>query len=238
MDIINLLNDDVTTAMEADDITGDVTNQAATGAGGDADDPDGDNIDNRGEISMNTDDLLGTQNTNTGNDNGNDQTQKDPTQTDDMNNGMDENAPTDDMNGEENPEGEMDDMNGDTPEEDGENQDNDDEFSKTRKAKLKSHFLHLYEVIDNAIELVSAHLPTISDDETIHTLSNITSNLTDSKNIIYTVLTEEFQKSEYHTLLKKYIGLNRIYDLQVKTLEKYYEYYDKKTEKENHLKSK
>lgn len=210
--IFDFLNE-LDIAMEADDITKDAVDDTnATGA----------SDENNGEIDLNTDDILGTK------------TPDSDTQTGDAN------TDTGSEDSEENP---TSDDSGDTSEEDGssdagdlgsedggdtgldEAKDEDDPFSTDRKKKLRNQFIHFFDILDDSIKLVTSHVPKVTDVDTIRALNNVTENLTQCKSQVYTILTEDYQKAEYHDLLKKYVALNRIYDLSIKIMERYFEKY-------------
>ena len=216
--LIDFLNnlDKYSIATEADDITGDISNQTDDVMGTKNDDGSPSNDD--GEISDNTDDILGTSN-DSNSDNGSED-------TDNSDNDTESESGDDQDNMDDDP------MNEDTPSEDGEAGDQpeknaEDDFSESRKKKIKKQFLHLYNVISDSIKLLSTYSSDIVDDNYIRTMSNVTDNLTQCRNIIYDLAVNDFQSMEYHELLKKYIAINRVYELSTKTIEKYFEEYDK-----------
>lgn len=215
-DFLNSLNKYMI-ATEADDITGDISSQTDDIMGN-----TGDDAENTGEISTDTDDILGTKSDNPDDNANMDEETPDDNQEDPLNDpgsedidSLNEENPTDDLNTE----------NTDEP-----MQQEDDPFTESRKKKIKKQFMHLYDVIDDSVKLISTYNPNIVDTNYIHVLSSIKDNLTQCKEIIYNLAVNEFQNVEYHELLKKYVAINRIYEISTKTLEKYFEKYKKDNE--------
>ena len=207
-------------AMEAEDITQSAENDANKITGNNPDNEGDDNSDD-GDIDLNTDDLLGTHSDNndgdpTGDDNGEDVPNED-NETDDMN--TDEENPDDNMDNpdSENPEGE----------DPTQNDNKDDEFTKSRKKKIKKGLLQLYDILNDNIKLISEFAPNVSDESTIHTLNSVKSNFVKAKEEIYNIITEEYPNIEYQDLVKKWVALNRIYDLSSKMIETYFDELDK-----------
>lgn len=209
--IFDFLNE-LDIAMEADDITKDaIDNTNATGA----------SDENNGDIDLNTDDILGI-NDNGGENDSNGTADDSGDVNPDEQNGE---APTDDS---DTPTEEDADAsgNGDSDGLDlGETKGDEDPFSIDRKKKLRNQFIHFFDILDDSIKLVTSHVPNVTDVDTIRALNNVTENLTQCKTQVYDILTDSFQKSEYHELLKKYVALNRIYDLSIKIMERYFEKY-------------
>lgn len=214
--IFDFLNE-LDIAMEADDITKDAIDDVnAVGA----------SDENNGEIDMNTNDILGTS------DNGNGEKGDEISDTpegdesgDDTpdEGGEDSSGDLDSAEGEENTDSSGDETSDDMGLEDG--GDTDDEFTLNRKKKLRDQFIHFFDILDDSIKLITSHVPNVTDTDTIRALNNVTENLTQCKMQVYDILTNNFQKSEYHDLLKKYVALNRIYDLSIKIMERYFEKY-------------
>lgn len=214
--------DSLSIATEADDITDDVANQAD-------DISNGDSSDNTGDINTDTNDILGTKDDNSsGNDTSDDTAGDDPEAVDDGADSSDLNGddfnddmgdvPDDDSSDESDP------LGGDSPDD---QSDENDPFMESRKRKIKKQFMHLYNVIDNSVKLLSAHTPNTTDVKYIQTIGAISDNLLQCKEIIYNLAVSDFQTAEYHELLKKYVSINRIYELSTKSLEKYMTEYRK-----------
>lgn len=203
-DIISELNR-MEIATEADDITGQaekdtnsVLGKKSTNIDEGAPDINSDN----GEIDTDTDDILGTDDNDVDTDN--------QTESSEENN-MDESS-EDDI----------------TDEELDENMDEKkNPFETSRKKKIHKQFINFYNVISSNIKLITEFMPRIVDEESIKVLNNVRNNLTECREYTYTILTEEYNILEYPALIKKYVALNRVYDLCIKILETYYEKYDK-----------
>lgn len=196
-------------AMEADDITKEAESETDNVVGN-----DGEGENNNGEIDLNTDDILGTANT-------------DDDPTNDTSSSTDNESEEDDSSeqGDNNEGGESE---GEDPSSDGNTDDipeqaeSENEFATDRKAKLRKQYLYFYDLLSDSCKLVSEFMPNVTDENTIQTLSSINKNLIQCKEEIYTIMTDEFVDTEYHELLKKYISLNHIYDLCTTTLEKFF----------------
>lgn len=204
-------------ATEADDITKDVESEAS---GISDEDSDGDNVDNSGDISMNTDNLLGD-----------DDSQQDSNDEDNDEN-EEENTDNEDELGDDIGDDNPDDPTSDDPNDiENQSEEENDPFSESRKNKLKKQYLYLFNVVDNSISLISTYVPNVTNDNTIQTLSSVKENLEQCKEAIHTIITTEFKDMEYHELLKKYVGLNRIYELCTKILETYFKKYGESSDK-------
>lgn len=192
-------------AMEAEDITKEAEAETNDVVGSDG---EGEKTD--GEIDLNTDDILGTANT-------------DDDPTNDTN--------SDDNNESESGSDETDEENNEDEETEGSNTESEDipeqnepenEFASDRKAKLRKQFLYFYDLLSDSYKLISEFMPNVTEESTIQTLSSINKNMLQCKEEIYNILTDEFVDTEYHELLKKYISLNHIYDLCINTLDKFF----------------
>lgn len=200
-------------ALEADDITGEVKNDTAKAVGssgeGNAEDP--------GEISTNTDDVLGLDNKDNGV----------PEEEDSDSNGEDQDQQDDSEgteDGEENGDSSDNDFGGDNQDDMGDSnaENKDDPFIKNRKEKLRKQMIHLFDVLVDNIELVTSYVPTANDVTTIKTMTGIKDNLMQCKSIIFKTITEDYNDLEYHELLKRYVGVNRVYEVSTKIMENYF----------------
>lgn len=205
-DIISELNK-MEIATEADDITGQAEKDTDSAMGKEStniDEGAPDKDSNNGEIDTDTDDILGTDD--------NDEDLSDTDESDDVSNEDDNVDDSDDIS---------DDEIDDTMEEEA------NPFESSRKKKIHKQFINFYNVITSNIKLISEFMPGVVDDKSIHILNNVKNSLTQCKEYTYLILTEEYNILEYPALLKKYVALNRVYDLSIKILEKYYEEYDR-----------
>lgn len=210
-------------ALEADDITDEVKGETAKAVGGNSPAPDENN-----EISTNTNDVLGLDNKDNGtpendqsDDSGNDKNQDNPEEGSDE---SDESSEGDDNNSD-------DPFGGDSGAEGQEEDNPESKFTKNRKEKLRKQFIHLFDVMVDNIELVTSYVPNANDTTTIKTMTNIKDNLMQCKTIIYKTITEEYNDMEYHELLKRYISVNRIYEVSTKIMENYFNLKREESEK-------
>ena len=206
--------DEYDIATEADDITGEARQGAAKTMGGQSVDPAGDQ--NNGDISLNTDDIFADNNENQNEDTP--QEKKEPDQNDDGTQ-SEENNP-DDMNSMANNE-----QNApETPEDDQpENIIQEDSSESVRKRKLQKQLLHFYEVLSGDIKLVSEYVPKVTDSETIQALGSINKNLTQCRSYIYQLITEDLTTQSYAVLMKKYVAINQVYGLTIRSLDQYFQ---------------
>ena len=195
-------------ATEADDITGDVKQGASKVMGGQSADPAGKSDD--GEISLNTDDIFA--------DGPGDQ--KENTQKTDEP-GEENNDETDDQPLDDDPQEDSTQMGDDeNTEEPLSMKDNSPE--SLRKYKLQKQLLHFYEVLTGDIKLVSEFVPKVTDSETIQTLGSIRKNLMQCRDYIYQLITEDLSTQPYAVLMKKYVAINQVYGLVIRSLDQYF----------------
>ena len=207
----DFINNKYSVAMEADDITGDVKDAANDSVGNDQN--------NDGDLDTDTNDILGLKEDTT-----NDNTDEDDTTRDNPDTNTEDTQQKEDDT-EEDEMNENDTMGGeDTPQEDDAKEENP--FAESRKKKIKQQYIHLYDVLDDTIKLVFSYVPNITNEDTVKVLNTVNNNLVQCRTQIYSIITEEYHKLEYHELLKKYVALNRIYDLSLKTIENYFDIYN------------
>ena len=165
---------------------------------------------------MNTDDIFADNNENQNEDTP--QEKKEPDQNDDGTQ-SEENNP-DDMNSMANNE-----QNApETPEDDQpENIIQEDSSESVRKRKLQKQLLHFYEVLSGDIKLVSEYVPKVTDSETIQALGSINKNLTQCRSYIYQLITEDLTTQSYAVLMKKYVAINQVYGLTIRSLDQYFQ---------------
>lgn len=97
-------------------------------------------------------------------------------------------------------------------------------FETFRKKKLHAQYVALYDTLDTDIRLLADTLPKLQDSLAFNTMSNVNSNLTQCKEYVLEILSKEFDETEYAVLVKKYVALNRVYDIGIKILEKYFDF--------------
>lgn len=91
------------------------------------------------------------------------------------------------------------------------------------KQKLMDNMITMHNIIENNINLLAEFSPEISNHESSKILYNISSNLSDCKNILYKEITENFGNKSYTQLLKSYVAINRVFDLCAEMLSKHFD---------------
>jgi cobalamin biosynthesis protein CobT len=96
----------------------------------------------------------------------------------------------------------------------------DPDFEK--KKGLYEQMSYLYDILESNVDSLSNYIPPVLSNEVISIINNIKTNLNTCKNILYKVMTEEFSATSYPNLLKKFIGINRVYDICLKMLDMFF----------------
>lgn len=96
-------------------------------------------------------------------------------------------------------------------------------FENDRKKKCWYNMEALYYAFDNSINLLAKYVPDTNDAATIKVISDIKDNLMHAKEIAYNILTVEHNTLSYAEMEKKYVALNQILDLMTKELEYYFD---------------
>lgn len=191
-------------AQEAEDITSQVEEDVASATGM--------KKQVGSDIDLNTDDILGTKS-------GNKNTENIETTDEDVNNVPgDTNADATGGNLEEEPKEEPD----DNLDMDQKMTEMSDPFEAAQKKKLWRQFKALHETFRDSIDLITKYVPNISDAPTIKAMDSIKENLVTGKDLIYRILTEEYEQLTYPEMQKRYIGLNNIYDILTQELDEYF----------------
>lgn len=211
-------------AMEAaEDITGNVEKEAKNITGDDNGVEMSDNSD--GSIDTNTDDILGTK----GGDNdstsdNSSELKEDTNNTDDI---TDENSEFDDEEG-----GDDDDNLDDYS--------SDDENSDPQELKMKlllhKNYNYLFEILDSNISIISDYAPNTLDENVIQTMAMAKERLEECKQLISSTLKNDFKSASYATLIKRYVGINRVYDLVIEMVRRVSEDAAKSIEKNSNNK--
>ena len=219
-----LLNDDFNPAMEAEDIT-----ETSTANAEDAMGESGKSSGNH-DLSLDTDNILtadtGKNTSEDSSDNGNDDETSD-SGGDEMTDGSDEGSEDG---------GEMDsDTDGEEGDSSGSSEESEpeDKFSDDMKKKIWKNYNKFHDILSDTIDLVSKYVPNVSDPETIQMLTNVKDNLVEAKRSVFRILTDEYKSMGYPELLKKYIGLNHVYDLCRKQVKEYFDSYDGNNQKKS-----
>lgn len=210
-------------AMEAEDITDEAKSGAAQAAGAPKSDRPKEDLGK-------TDDIFGLKDNNkdAGNeaDPGEDATPEDDTTddpTDDATDTDDNNDVNDDSlddNTDEDTTTEPDDDIDETPPE----EDSIIPNETQQKKKLMNNMILLYNIICNNIKLLADYTTQVAvASEESKVLYHITENLTDCKDILFRVISTNFASNDYITLMKTYVGINRVYDLCAEMLNKHFD---------------
>lgn len=101
-----------------------------------------------------------------------------------------------------------------------------DTQEKRQLQKLKENMILFHGVITNNIELLRDYAPKITDADSNKIVYNITANLSECKRILFVEITEGFDKKSYAELMKKYVAINRVYDLCIMMLSKHFDNLD------------
>ena len=190
-------------AQEAEDITSQVELEAADATG---------NKKQVGEdIDLNTDDILGTK---TSDNKTEDTSDTDPDDTPGDTGG--DNS----MNVDENEKDQPDEMTDDQM--DDKMNEMSDPFETSQKKKMWRQFKSLNETFRDSINLITKYVPNVSDAPTIKAMDSIKENLVTGKDLIYKILTEEYEGMSYPEMQKRYIGLSNVYDILSQELDEYF----------------
>jgi len=188
-------------ALEADDIT-EEARQMRRNTAANVDDEGDENLDNRGNIDDNTDDILGTNETP-------EETEDDPT--------ADETEET----AEEDPNADPadDEFADEDIDESGEDETPEETADDIKKRKLKKNMILFYNIISSNINIISS-TDIISEDEAVNKVYiNVQHLLMECKRILFEYITNDFNNDSYAQALRKYVNINKIYDICIKMLE-------------------
>lgn len=217
-DFFNFIYPDHSPALEAaEDITDNVEKEASNISG---DENGVEMVDNSdGNIDTNTDDILGTKDKKeSGNDN-----DTDDNDTDELNADIGDNDDFgDDMDG--------DDENLDA---DSSSEENVDPQEMKMKVLLHKNYNYLFEILDSNISIISDYTPNTMDENIIQTMAMVKERLEECKQLISSTLKNDFKNASYATLLKRYVGINRVYDLVIEMVRRVSEDVAKSIEKKS-----
>lgn len=191
-------------AQEAEDITSQVADDVASATGM--------KKQVGSDIDLNVDDIFGTKSTKKNTEDG------ETEDTDVDNVPGDTNADASGGNLEEEPKEESD----DNMDMDQKMTEMSDPFEAAQKKKLWKQFKSLHETFRDSIDLITKYVPNISDAPTIKAMDSIKENLVTGKDLIYRILTDEYEKLKYPEMQKRYIGLNNVYDILTQELDEYF----------------
>ena len=214
-------------ALEADDITKDVDKEMKKAIGTKSIKSTMDK-DDSGDIGK-TDDILGTKgnkkedDSRPAKDKNIDIPEEDDTDTpnlDDENTDNFEDDNTDSENSEN-----LDDMGNDTENQD-ENMPSEENNIKneelTNKITLRENMILFYNILSSNIKLLSEYNPDKDIEKNKDVISKVSGNFIECKDILFTILTEKLDSNSYVELLRKYIALGRVYDLNILILDTYF----------------
>jgi len=88
------------------------------------------------------------------------------------------------------------------------------------KEKLRENMVLFHGIISNNIQILSDYLPEISNNESNETTFKILKHLQDCKDILFNILTTSLKITPYAVLLKKYIAIQRVYDICIDMLQR------------------
>ena len=100
---------------------------------------------------------------------------------------------------------------------------NDDKSEElNNKIRLRENMILFYNILSSNIKLLSEYVPDNNIEENTNALSTVSNNLVECKTILFNIITEELENKTYVELLRKYIALNRVYDLNIRILDTYF----------------
>jgi len=100
--------------------------------------------------------------------------------------------------------------------------DENDTSEIINKKRLRRNMILFHNILTSNINLLSDYTPENDNIEYRDIIGKITRNLVDCKETLFSIITEELNSVKYVELLRKYIALNRVYDINIKILEKYF----------------
>lgn len=223
-------------AMEADDITGQVSNEVrgAIGEKPSTSPKQGQEDDGQEEDIERIDDIFGTEEAKQKQAaDGPSGVPEDDTQANaDM---TEQNPPGDTEEGGENPDGQAaTDPNVDPNNEDNGMGDNglDDESNPDLafedKNRIRDNLITLYTVICGDIETITNSLTAVDNSQTIQVLNTVLNHLRNTKEYIYKTLTQNITALDYDELLQRYVTLKRVYDVCGEMIKHYFKNNGKK----------
>lgn len=204
-DFFNFVYPDHSPALEAtEDITDNVEKEASNIAGDDNGVEMPDNSD--GNIDTNTDDILGTKSNKDSNNNNEDNSDEPKAESfeDDDNSDLEDEMGGDDEN--------LDDYSS--------NEENTDPQEIKMKVLLHKNYNYLFEILDSNISIISDYTPNTMDENIIQSMAMAKERLEECKQLISSTLKNDFKTSSYATLMKRYVGINRVYDLVIEMVKR------------------
>ena len=100
------------------------------------------------------------------------------------------------------------------------NESPEEDIEVVKKRKLKKNMILFYNIISANINILLT-ADSVSDNDTLNKIFiNVQNSLMECKHILFEYLTTEFETASYAQSLKKYVILNKIYDICIKILEK------------------
>lgn len=211
-------------ALEADDITDEAQKEANKINDGQSTDNDADDGSNDKEDLGKTDDIFGIKKHK---ENKNSSTDDNSTNTQNDSNNEDNTDPNLDNNDSD----ELDNSESSEPE--------DDESKDTSalpfydKNKLRDNMVLLHDMLDANIKIISNLLSHINDNDSTKICEIVSRNLMYSKEVLYKILTKDMNSKSYEELLKDYLTIKRIYDINYEILYKHFDNKSVITKKKN-----
>lgn len=91
-----------------------------------------------------------------------------------------------------------------------------------KKNKLRDSMILFYDILNNNIDLITEAMTDINDAGLLSTCNKVLANLRASKDILFEEIDTGLQVHPYEEILRKYIALRRVYDINGEMLEKHF----------------
>jgi len=89
------------------------------------------------------------------------------------------------------------------------------------KKRLQETMIYFYHVIRNNIQTLSEN-PALSIDGSIPVISKVIDDLTKCSDVLYDTITKDFVSTSYIDITKKYVAVQKVYDVCIDTLKAYF----------------
>lgn len=201
-------------ALEADDVSASAQEEQGNTVGNTTN-----NTEEQDELT-NTSDILGTKNSDIGEDS-------------DSDNNVDENftdteESEEEMNEDEISDEELNDTSNDISNE-------EDELITRKKEILRNNMVYLYDIIYDNITTLKNGSIKINTKEEIESLDRIIDNLSDCAEVLYATLTKNYKDSKYEDIKKIYISAKKLFDISIKMLYNHFDTMENATSNKNRL---
>jgi hypothetical protein len=92
----------------------------------------------------------------------------------------------------------------------------------TNKIALRENMILFYNILSSNIKLLSEYTPDNDIEKNKDVISKVSGNFIECRDILFNILTEELESNSYVELLRKYVALCRVYDLNILILDTYF----------------